>query len=128
MRGRIGGVILLLATTFGSLGCDRDRAVYEEARTLTGGDPHRGAAAIGRYGCGSCHQIPGIRGASATVGPPLAGIALRSYLAGRLSNSPDNMRRWIQHPQEIERGNAMPEMGVTDADARDITAYLYTLR
>jgi cytochrome c1 len=38
------------------------------------------------------------------------------------------MIQWIQHPQHIERGTAMPEMGVTADDARDITAFLYTLR
>ena len=120
--------VLLLVPLAISAGCDRNRASYEEARTLTGGDPHRGLAAIGRYGCGACHTIPGVRGASATVGPPLSGIASRSFLAGQLPNSPDNMRRWIQHPQAVERGTAMPNMGVTDDDARAITAYLYTLR
>ncbi len=125
---RVEAALLVLTMLAGSAACDRKQALYDEARTLTGGDPHRGVEAIGRYGCGGCHQIPGVRGATATVGPPLTGIALRSYLAGRLSNSPDNMRRWIQHPQEVERGTVMPDMGVTDADARDITAFLYTLR
>jgi cytochrome c len=98
------------------------------ARELTGGDPERGVAAIGRYGCGSCHEIPGIRRANGTVGPPLTRIASRSYLAGRLSNTPADMMQWIQHPQEIEPGTAMPDMNVTEQDARDIVAYLYTLR
>lgn len=102
--------------------------VRDEAITLTGGDPDRGRAAIGRYGCGSCHDIPGIRSARGTVGPPLDGIAVRTYVAGRLPNSPVNMMQWIQHPQHIERGSAMPDTGVTDADARDITAFLYMLR
>jgi cytochrome c2 len=95
---------------------------------LTGGDPDRGVNAIGRYGCGSCHTIPGIRGANALVGPPLNRIARRSYLAGEVQNTPANMVRWIQHPQRIEKGTVMPEMGVTENDARDIAAYLYTLR
>jgi cytochrome c2 len=95
---------------------------------LTGGDPSRGVAAIGRYGCGSCHLIPGVNGANATVGPPLTGIARRGYLAGQLGNTPENMMRWIQKPQEVEKGTAMPDMGVTDQDARDIAAHLYTLR
>ena len=55
-------------------------------------------------------------------------MAGRYYLAGRLQNTPGNMVRWIQHPQQVEQGTAMPEMGVTDSDARDIAAYLYTLR
>jgi cytochrome c2 len=95
---------------------------------LTGGDPDRGIAAIGRYGCAACHTIPGIRGANAAVGPPLTRIASRSYLAGQIQNTSANMVRWIQHPREVEKGTAMPEMGVTDSDARDIAAYLYTLR
>jgi putative membrane protein len=101
---------------------------YQEAAVLTGGDPSRGMDAIGRYGCGACHDIPGIRNAKGSIGPPLTHIANRAYLAGQLPNTPDNMTRWIQHPQHVERGTAMPEMGVTDTDARNIVAYLYTLR
>ena len=108
--------------------CQRGETLRREAALLTGGDPALGPAAIGRYGCGSCHDIPGVRAAQGKVGPPLGGIASRAYLAGRLPNSPDNMVRWIQHPQRVEQGTVMPEMGVTDSDARDITAFLYTLR
>jgi cytochrome c len=118
------GLVLCLAGCAG----DADREQHEQAVALTGGDPRKGIEAIGRYGCASCHDIPGIRPAGAAVGPPLAGIAARGYLAGRLPNSPTNMMTWIQHPQHVERGTAMPEMGVTEGDARDITAFLYTLR
>jgi cytochrome c len=120
--------VALIAILLCVSSCNRRDAVREEAVTLTGGNPDNGVAAISRYGCGSCHDIPGIRAARGTVGPPLARIAVRTYLAGRLSNTPANMMQWIQHPQHVERGTAMPEMGVTEADARDITAFLYTLR
>lgn len=120
--------MVLLAVMVAVVSCTGRDAVRDEAVALTGGDPVRGMTAIGRYGCGSCHDIPGVPAARGTVGPPLGRIAVRTYLAGRLSNTPANMRQWIQHPQQIERGTAMPEMGVTDADARDITAFLYTLR
>ena len=99
-----------------------------EVRALTGGDPHRGRELIRGYGCDSCHTIPGIHSADANVGPPLIDIARRVYLAGHIQNTPENMMRWIQHPHELDPRTAMPEMGVTDADSRDITAYLYTLR
>jgi cytochrome c len=102
--------------------------VKREAAQLTGGDPDRGVQLIGRYGCAACHTIPGVRGANAAVGPPLTRVANRTYLAGQIQNTPANMMRWIQHPREVERGTAMPELGVTDSDARDIAAYLYTLR
>lgn len=98
------------------------------ARQLTGGEPDRGRVALRSYGCGACHTVPGVRGATGLVGPPLTGIAARSYLAGQLPNNPDNMKRWIRAPQSIERGTAMPDLNVTEHDARDIAAYLYTLR
>lgn len=122
---RIAVLLIGLLTT---AACSRSNDVLEQARELTGGEPSRGVAAIGRYGCGSCHEIPGVRRATGTVGPPLAGVARRTYLAGHVSNTPQDMMRWIQHPQQLEQGTAMPEMHVSDSDAKDITAYLYTLR
>jgi len=104
------------------------RKVEQEAAAMTGGDVHRGPTAIGKYGCGACHTIPGIDNAAATVGPPLTQIAVRQYLGGHLVNTPDNMMKWIRHPQQVDPKNAMPELGVTEQDARDIAAYLYTLR
>ncbi|HVL66498.1 MAG TPA: c-type cytochrome [Vicinamibacterales bacterium] len=120
--------LLLIAVAALAWACGPQQKAREEARALTGGDPDRGVQAIGRYGCGACHDIPGVQGANGKVGPPLRGVASRTYLAGRLTNSPANMATWIQQPQHIERGTAMPDMGVTPEDARDITAYLYTLR
>jgi cytochrome c2 len=100
----------------------------QEARQLTGGDPYRGRDRIRHYGCDSCHEIPGVPTADASVGPPLTGIARRVYLAGQLQNTPENMTRWIRTPQAINPTTAMPDMGVTERDGRDIAAYLYTLR
>lgn len=102
--------------------------VEREAAALVGGDPAKGRAAIGRYGCSSCHTIPGIKGANALVGPPLTQIASRTYLGGVLENTPGNMIRWIQDPRGVDEKTAMPNLGVTDTDARDIASYLYTLR
>lgn len=119
-------LVLCVAATIGTTACGN--AVDRQAEQLTGGSVSRGKTAIGKYGCGACHEIPGIDGATATVGPPLSNIAVRQYLGGHLLNTPDNMVHWIQHPQTIDPKNVMPEMGVTDQDARDITAFLYTLR
>ncbi len=93
--------------------------------TVPGGDADRGARLITHYGCGACHTIPGIPRADARVGPSLAGLADRRLIAGRLDNSPENVARWIQSPQELEPGTAMPDLGVEAKDARDIAAYLY---
>jgi putative membrane protein len=120
----------LLAIAIGILasGCTGKQDHERIARELTGGDPGRGRVAIRNYGCDGCHTIPGILTADATVGPPLTQIARRSYLAGRIENTPENLQQWIKHPRSIDEKTAMPETGVTDRDGRDIAAYLYTLR
>ena len=99
-----------------------------DVRQLTGGDPYSGRDRITQYGCDTCHTIPGVPTADATVGPPLTNVARRMYLAGHIENTPENMMRWIQHPRTFDEKTAMPEMGVSERDSRDITAYLYTLR
>jgi putative membrane protein len=109
-----------------SAGCGNN---YERvARELTGGEPRRGPQAIRKYGCDTCHVIPGVLTADATVGPPLNQIALRAYLAGRIDNTPENLIKWIRHPRSVDEKTLMPEMGVSAQDGRDIAAYLYTLR
>lgn len=79
------------------------------------------------YGCHSCHTIPGVAGAEAVVGPPLTGWAERVYIGGRVANTPENLVRWIMDPHAIDQATAMPDVGVSEADARDIAAYLFTL-
>ena len=49
-------------------------------------------------------------------------------IAGMLRNEPRHLVTWLRHPQQVVPGNAMPEMGLDERDARDIAAYLYTLR
>lgn len=93
-----------------------------------GGDPANGKALMQSYGCGSCHVIPGIRTARGLVGPPLLYFSRRTMIAGELPNSPDNLARWIVNPQSIEPGTAMPNLGISGDKARDMAAYLYTLR
>lgn len=102
-----------------------DRAT---AQALTGGDPRAGRAAIQALGCGACHAIPGVPRADGRTGPPLGGVAVRPFLAGSLRNDPTALQLWIRHPQTIEPEGGMPEMGVSEGQARDIAAYLYTLR
>ncbi len=103
-------------------------SIERRAAAMTGGEPARGKEIIRRYGCEACHSIPGVAGARGQTGPPLDGIGSRPHLAGGLPNTPDNLMRWIRNPQEIQPGTAMPELGVTERDGRDIAAYLYTLR
>jgi mono/diheme cytochrome c family protein len=88
----------------------------------------RGVQAINQYLCVTCHEIPGIVGPNAPVGPPLSGIGSRTFIAGLLPNSRENMVRWLRNPQAIDANTAMPNLGVTERDARDMAAYLATLK
>jgi cytochrome c len=108
--------------------CDGgETRAYAHAATLTGGDPRAGREKAREYGCGSCHTIPGVPGADSRVGPPLVGMGSRMYIAGRLTNTPQHMVRWIQDPRAVDSATAMPTLGVTERDARDIAAYLYAV-
>lgn len=100
----------------------------EPVERVPGADVERGRAALRAYGCGSCHTIPGVAGANGRVAPTLVGFAGRENFAGGLvTNTPEKLIRWIENPQVVKPGTAMPNIGVTEADARDIAAYLYTL-
>jgi len=116
--------LVVLASACGGM----NEAGAREAAALTGGDPSRGPDLMRKYGCQTCHTVPGVVGANGLVGPPLAGIASRSYIAGVLPNAPDNMLAWIRDPQRVDPKTAMPNTGVTPSDARHIAAYLYTLK
>ncbi|MDB4942060.1 MAG: hypothetical protein JWP97_1594 [Labilithrix sp.] len=116
----------LLALLLAAAACSQG-AAEKKAALLTGGDPARGKIAIRERGCGSCHTVPGVPGANALAGPPLEHMASRAYVAGMLPNTPANMRTWIMHPQAVKTPTAMPDVGLDDATATDIVAYLYTL-
>lgn len=91
------------------------------------GDPRRGRAVIAQYACRACHLIPGVTGADVHVGPPLGGLARRTTIAGKLPNTIDRLEDWIRFPHRVDPASAMPDMGVSENDARDIAAYLMTL-
>jgi cytochrome c len=104
-------------------GCDDGVAV----KTETFGNAERGREALERFECGACHRIPGVRGPQGRVGPSLEHFGLRAYVAGRFENSPEVAARWILDPPAMKPATAMPNLGLTEAQARDIAAYLHSL-
>ncbi len=131
METRLGSTLLAMVLLLSCVGCDRysNEGTYREVSRITGGgNPAIGKETIRRYGCQGCHSIPGIRDAKGVVGPPLDHLSKRIYLAGELPNTTQNLMHWIQHPHDIHPRTAMPEMGVSEQDARDISAFLYTLK
>jgi cytochrome c len=118
----IGGALVLAACTQTAV---MEPGLDEREVLVPGGDPVVGRGLLIAYNCMTCHTIPGIRGPETYVGPPLDEWAKREYIAGNLSNTPENLIAWIVNPQSIEPGTVMPTLGVTPEEARDMSAYLY---
>ncbi len=107
-------------------GPDAPRTNVADVR-LAGGSARRGAQIILEVGCDACHVIPGIPTATSYAGPPLTAWAQRRFIAGSLPNDFQNLVLWLLDPQAIEPGTAMPDVGLTEQEARDVAAYLFTL-
>lgn len=122
MTVRAVRALCLMLTMCALAGCGKTPATE-----VPGGDAERGKAAVLRYGCAACHAIPGIANQGSNVGPPLARVARRAYLGGVVPNTPADMVRWLRNPPQIDPRTAMPNMGISEAEAKDIAAYLYTL-
>ncbi|MDM0108871.1 c-type cytochrome [Variovorax sp. J22R24] len=107
-------------------GCDlRERAPPHADADAS--QAERGRQLLAQYQCGSCHTIPRVAAAQAQSGPSLAAFGRRSYIAGHLPNQPETLAQWIIEPAALVRATAMPAMGVSARDARDMAAYLMTL-
>lgn len=126
-RGRATGGAIRAGVVIGALlasGCV-DKA--QKPRPVAQGDPARGLATIERVGCAACHAVPGVRWPQGRTGGALAGIGARPLIAGRLPNQPDVMAAFVRDAPSLLPDVAMPPMPLTDDQARDVAAYLYTL-
>src|SRR5690606_38702662 len=117
--------VMLLAVQAGGAS---DSVAAEPLPARDGGSVERGRLLIDRYQCGACHTIPGVPLARGTAGPPLAQFGRRSYIAGKIPNTEASLAKWIVSPHSLVSNTAMPSMGVTPDDARDMAAYLRSLR
>lgn len=108
------------------MGCDAGQQL-RPYRVAVNGNAQHGREIIQAYGCGACHMIPGVHNARGLVGPPLLYFSQRTMIAGELPNTPENLVRWVKNPRAVEPNTAMPDLGLTDDQAYDVAAYLYTL-
>ena len=99
----------------------------DEAHHMPVADPGRGLKAIADAGCGSCHDIPGLAWPKGKLGPALEGFAARTMIAGRVPNRPDALAAFVRDAPALVPGTAMPAMPISEEQARDVAAYLYTL-
>jgi mono/diheme cytochrome c family protein len=121
----IGLALALLAIA--SAGCDDRGSEVAEHRMLVEGDPLAGRRLFQQFGCGACHRIPGVRTARGRVGPSLDGLARRGFIAGEVPNRAPMLIRWMRDAPAVNPRTAMPAFAMTERQARDIAAYLYSL-
>ena len=116
--------IVAAAVAFALAGCEAETP----SRAQDTGDPDKGRAVIARVGCGACHEIPGVPGAAGIVAPSLRRFAGRTLIAGVHVNEPQVLVSWLRDAPELSPETGMPEMPISEQEARDAAAYLYTLR
>jgi cytochrome c oxidase subunit 2 len=76
-------------------------------------------------GCIGCHSVQAYQAPKGLIGPNLANLGQRTWIgAGTLPNTPDNLARWIREPQAVKEGVLMPNLGVNEAEARALVAFL----
>ena len=90
-------------------------------------NPEAGREIIAALECGACHVIPGVPGAWGRVGPELEEYKKNVYVAGRYPNTPDVLIRFVRDAPSMSPNTAMPAIEMTELQARDIAAYLYSL-
>lgn len=131
LRSRKGRTIivglLVLATALVVAWLMRENRIQEPLVTVPGGDPTIGRSEIAANACLACHSIPGVPGAESSIGPPLDNWAERHFVAGSQPNEPQVLIAFLVDPQSVRPGTAMPNMDLTEEQATDIAAYLYTL-
>ena len=115
-----------LLMLLGLAACEQAEAPAQQR--MIGADPEAGRAAIAAVACGICHVIPGIRGANGVVGPSLAGFGQRQLIGGVAPNQPAVLAQWVRDAPSIAPNTGMPELPLTESQARDVAAYLFTLR
>lgn len=101
-----------------------DKILVEDDALLS--EAVRGRDSIYENGCGTCHVIPGIKGADGLTGPPLTAMSRQVYVAGVAPNTPEMLAAFIMDPQAVDPRSAMPDLAIGAEDAAAIAAYLYS--
>jgi cytochrome c oxidase subunit 2 len=96
----------------------------------------QGAQLFQTRGCAGCHQIVGVNAQAAQsywesnlIGPNLTHVGSRTTIAGGMfPNDREHMTAWLIDPPTMKPGSRMPKLGLNDADAAALAAYLESLK
>jgi cytochrome c oxidase subunit II len=110
-----------------------DRSAFQawaqgQQKTLASSDVSAGRAAFESLSCINCHVIKGTK-AIGKFGPDLSHLASRSTLAaGMITNTPENLKKWINDPQEVKPGCLMPSLKLGGPELDQLVSYLGSLK
>ena len=91
------------------------------------GDPAAGRQLFIAAGCAGCHTLNDLPGATGVAGPNLTNVVLRPTLAGEtIPMTADTLTRFLLEPSAVKPGSPMPSVGLTEQEARDVAAFLYS--
>ncbi len=89
----------------------------------------QGEKLFAQKGCIGCHSLVAVNPPKGLIGPNLANVGARTWIAaGTLQNTDENLTRWIRNPQQWKQGVLMPNLGVTEDEAKALVAFLRTHR
>lgn len=78
--------------------------------------------------CVNCHAVKGTA-AVGRFGPDLTHLMTRQTLgSGAVDNTPENLKKWVNDPQEAKPGCFMPSMKLTDDQLTQVVTYLASLK
>ena len=87
-----------------------------------------GKAVYQSLSCVNCHTVQGTISIG-KFGPDLTHLMSRRDIgSGVVENTKENLRAWVNDPQEIKPGCLMPSMKLTDRQLNQVVAYLETLK
>jgi L-cysteine S-thiosulfotransferase len=128
IRRRVARMTVALSlTVLEAIACEDPTQLSRDTH-IPGANTERGRQIIAEIGCGACHQIPGIANARGKVGPSLKDFAERNLIAGRFPNRAAELMLWVSDAPALDPETGMPPMPLDRDGARDVAAYLLTLR
>lgn len=99
----------------------------QPAQPPGGGPIADGASFFAASPCTTCHTVAGV--SKGRLAPDLSHLASRKTLAaGILTNTPENLAKWIEDAPKLKPGAQMPALGMRGKPLNDLVAYLESLR
>jgi len=120
------GAIAMIALASTGYYAGKTKEQEQRAARMTRGDAENASAILVQYGCAGCHSIPGIAAPGGLAGPQLSGLSKRLYIGGAVQHTPEGLIGFIVNPKQFSSQSAMPVTGISEREARDVAAYLYT--